>query len=147
MGENRRSELPSGAALALAMIFAAVVIGGEEPQSQGAVVELKGRVAQTPGQTNLTFRTEEGPVYQLKRDSMSEALYADTNLHSKVLLLKGRVIPDKNTFQVTGNLHSIKDGKRHELFYYCDICAITTSIPGLCLCCREPVELREEPVG
>ena len=110
----------------------------------GGVVELKGKVQRAEEKTNLEFRTAEGAVYELKRDNMSEALFADTNLHAKILLLKGRVVEDGKGFKVTGNLHSLKAGKRHELFYYCDICAITTSTPGLCLCCRELVELREE---
>ena len=74
---------------------------------------------------------------------MSEALFLDTNLWSKVLLLTGK--PHDKSFEVTGNLHSIKNGKVQELFYYCDVCSISTSRPGLCACCREPVVLTEKP--
>ncbi|HEY0457445.1 MAG TPA: hypothetical protein VGE41_13825, partial [Verrucomicrobiae bacterium] len=64
--------------------------------------------------------------------------------YSKTLILKGRAAPRTRSFEVTGNLHSLKDGKRFELFYYCDVCSITTSIPGACMCCREPVKLVEK---
>ena len=81
---------------------------------------------------------------------MSLALFVDTNLQSKSLLLKGRVQAGTQRagtqrFEVTGNLRSIRDGKIHELYYYCDICAIKGSDPGPCMCCREPVYLVEEP--
>jgi hypothetical protein len=39
----------------------------------------------------------------------------------------------------------MRDGKVHELYYYCDICAIKGIDPGPCMCCREPVHLIEEP--
>ena len=93
----------------------------------------------------MTFQTEAGAVYTLVSNGMSMALFVDTNLQSKLLLLKGRVQPGSRRFEVTGNLHSLRDGKVHELYYYCDICAIKGSEPGPCLCCREPVHLIEEP--
>ena len=97
-------------------------------------------------QHDYGFKTENGAFYSLVRTRMSEALLADTNLHSKVLLLKGRVFPKTQLFEVTGNLHSLRDGKLNELYYYCDICSIKSSTPGPCMCCREPVHLVEEPV-
>jgi hypothetical protein len=110
------------------------------------IVVLEGRVAPAPGSgTNLLFKADGGAIYSLLRTAPAEALFLDTDLHSKVLLLKGKVVPDKRTFEVTGNLHSVKDGKVHKLYYYCDVCSITSTIPGLCQCCREPVKLVEEP--
>ncbi len=76
---------------------------------------------------------------------MSTALFVDTNLDSKLLLLKGRIPKGTHRFEVTGNLRSIRGGKIHELYYYCDICAIKSSDPSICMCCREPVYLVEEP--
>ena len=97
-------------------------------------------------QHDYGFRTESGAFYSLVRTPLSEALLTDTNLHSKNLVLKGRTFPKSQLFEVTGNLHSIRDGKLNELYYYCDICSIKGSVPGPCLCCREPVHLVEEPV-
>jgi hypothetical protein len=109
-------------------------------------VTLQGRVIPASGSgTNLTFKTESGTIYKLLRTAQSEALFLDTNLHTKILLLKGNIVPQKRAFEVTGNLHSMKDGKVNELYYYCDICSIKSSIPGPCQCCRQPVRLVEEP--
>jgi hypothetical protein len=117
-----------------------------DQSSTNDVVTLQGGVIPVPGAgTNLNFKTETGATYRLLRTPYSEALFLDTNLHTKILLLKGKILRDKKAFEVTGNLHSIKDGKVQDLYYYCDICSIASSIPGLCQCCREPVRLVEEP--
>jgi hypothetical protein len=110
----------------------------------GEILKLQGRIAQTAGTgTNLVFRTDSGVSYNLKRTHASEALFLDTNLWSKVLLLTGKI--EDKALEVTGNLHSVKDGKVNDLFYYCDVCSISSSVPGLCQCCREPTVLTEKP--
>ena len=119
-----------------------------KPATNATVVELKGRfVAPAPSSgERLKFQTESGAVYTLVSNRMSSALFIDTNFQTKTLLLKGRVSMPTGRFEVTGNLRSIRDGKIHELYYYCDICAIKGSEPGPCMCCREPVHLVEQSV-
>lgn len=34
-------------------------------------------------------------------------------------------------------LFTYQEGKRLRVTYYCDVCAIRTYSPGLCMCCRE----------
>jgi hypothetical protein len=110
------------------------------------IVRLQGRVSQAPGAgTNMVFKAETGRTYNLARNPMSEALFLDTNLLSKVLLLSGKV-HDKS-FELTKNLRSVKNGKVYELYYYCDVCSISTSTPGLCQCCREPTVLTEKLIS
>jgi len=150
-------------------LLAAIItplIGGERtpaPKSgpnSAATLELRGKMVclseemrrlyganvQEKHQHDYGFKTENGAFYSLVRTPMSEALLTDTNLHSKVLLLRGRAFPKTQLLEVTGNLHSLRDGKVNELYYYCDICSIKSSAPGSCMCCREPVHLVEEPV-
>jgi hypothetical protein len=93
------------------------------------------------------FKADSGQCYSLVRTPKAEALFVDTNLHRKVLLVNGRVFPKTQLLEVTGNLHSISGGRTNELYYYCDICSIDTSFPGPCLCCRELVRLVEEPIN
>ncbi len=107
-------------------------------------LKLEGHVTPSQGSgTNLVFHTDSGVSYNLKRTPASEALFLDTNIWPKLLLLNGRL--QTNSFEVIGNLRSIKDGKVQDLFYYCDVCSIATSVPGLCACCREPTVLTEKP--
>ena len=130
------------------MVASGLQTPGAESQGQkepNEIRRLQGHVSQVPGTgTNLVFKTDVGAIYKLKRNPMSEALFLDTNLWSKVLLLTGKV--QEKSFEITGNLRSIKNGKVYELFYYCDICSISSSLPGLCQCCREPSVLTEKPV-
>jgi hypothetical protein len=115
--------------------------------NNGALVELRGQLLPSKEPiTNAAFRTESGANYALISNRLSSALFLDTNLQSRTLLLGGRVLPGKKTFEVTRNFRSIRGGRPHELFYYCDICAIKGIEPGPCMCCREPVVLVEEPV-
>jgi len=108
------------------------------------ILKVQGQVSRLPGPgTNLVYRTDSGVTYNLKRTPASEALFVDTNLWPKHLLLAGNLLG--NSFEVTGNLRSIKDGKVHELLYYCDVCSVSSSVPGLCVCCREPTVLTERP--
>ena len=138
--------------LALAVLPAAAQEGQNPARStqsgtNASAVELKGKigVSKQPGGL-VQFKTERGAVYTLISNRNSAALFADTNLQAKTLILKGRLV-DAHSFEVTGNLGSIRDGKIHELYYYCDICSIKGSETGPCMCCREPVHLIEEPVG
>jgi hypothetical protein len=120
-----------------------------KPATNAPIVELKGELvpASDKPRGEVKFKTGSGVIYTLVSNRMSSALFIDTNLQSKTLLLKGRVLPDAHNFEVTGNLRSIRDGKVHELYYYCDVCSIPGSDPGPCMCCREPVYLIEEGAG
>ena len=133
----------SALATVLAFLLSATVSLQAADAETNKVVELQGRVLPVRGSTNLQFRTESG-TYKLRHTRECHALFADTNLYSRVLLLKGRVRVKEKAFEVTGNLHSIRNGKVHELYYYCDICAVASSAPGPCVCCREPVVLTEK---
>ena len=117
-------------------------------ESNVVVLELTGKVLpfKAPA-ARASFKTESGAIYTLLSNRMSSALFIDTNLQSKPLLLGGHVVPGSSTFEVTRNLRSIRKGKVQELYYYCDVCAIKASEPGPCMCCREPLVLVEEPEG
>ena len=120
-------------------------LSGPAPNA-ASVLELRGKIVKLGSGTNsVAFKTESGVVYPLARNQKSEALFTDTNLSTKTLIVRGRLQPKTNLLEITANLYSLHDGKRFEIYYYCDICAIKTSEPGPCMCCREPVQLVEEP--
>jgi hypothetical protein len=41
----------------------------------------------------------------------------------------------------THSMVAIKDGKRYHVTYYCDVCAIRSFTPGLCVCCQQETRL------
>jgi hypothetical protein len=92
------------------------------------------------------LRTEDGSYYTLLRTKLSEALFMDERLREKDLLLKAKVLPKSQILDVT-NIKSIRNGVVHDLYYYCDICAIESVSPAECACCQGPVELVEKPLS
>jgi hypothetical protein len=146
---------PVQSALLLVLLFAVGGLSANDekpraPAGTNSAVEaesliFKGKVIKLPGETNAVgFRTEKGDVYPLVRNQKSEALFVETNLVEKTLILKGRLEPRTRALEITANLHSWHGGKQREIYYYCDICAIKTSEPGPCMCCREPMKFVEE---
>ena len=91
------------------------------------------------------FKTTDGVFYTLLRTGLSEALFVDKRLHQKTLIITGRTFPKTHLLEAI-RLQSIHDGVVHDLYYYCDTCAIRTSAPGECVCCQAPVELVEKPI-
>jgi hypothetical protein len=129
----------------ISLCFGILADSRAETASANEVKRLAGYVVILPGSaTNLLFKTDSGLAYNLKRSTAAEALFLDPELLKKHLLLTGKV--QGKDFEVTGILHSVREGKVYELFYYCDICSISSSFPGLCQCCREPSVLTEKAV-
>ena len=109
-------------------------------------IEIVGKIIPGSGsQKQIDFKADSNNVFHVIRNDRSEALFADTNLFSRTLILKGVVDPGSKKFEITTKLHSLRNGRRYELYYYCDVCSIVSSDPGPCMCCRDPVLLVEKP--
>jgi hypothetical protein len=141
MNSRERIAGCGAACVILLVAFAAMCFG----QNDAATVQLTGKVVRAESPWLLPqLKTESGAAYTLISNRISSALFVDTNLATKTLLVKGRVWEGTRNLELTGNLRSIRDGKVYELYYYCDICAITGIDPGPCMCCRDPVRLVEQ---
>ena len=91
------------------------------------------------------FKTTDGVFYTLLRTNLSEALFVDERLYQKTLIITGRTFPKTHLLEAI-RLQTVHDGVLHDLYYYCDTCAIRAAAPGDCVCCQAPVELVEKPV-
>lgn len=91
------------------------------------------------------FKTTDGEFYTLLRTNLSEALFVDERLHQKTLIITGRTFPKTHLLEAI-RLQTVHNGVVHDLYYYCDTCAIRAAAPGDCVCCQAPVELVEKPV-
>src|SRR5688572_5494064 len=130
------------------------------PTSARAETELRGRVVclleemHRLHKTDLPARHEhiyglrasDGSYYTLLRTKLSAALFVDERLRAKDLVLKGNVLPKTQILDVA-SIKSIRNGVVHDLYYYCDICAIESVAPEECACCQGPVELVERPLS
>ena len=93
----------------------------------------------------LALVTDDGKIYPLVKDDGSRMYFKDARLQGRPMRLTGRLVPGSELLQVV-NVHSYKDGKLHEVFYWCDICSIRGYELHKCDCCGGPMALREEPV-
>ncbi len=91
------------------------------------------------------FKGTDGAFYTLLRTNLSEALFVDERLHQKTLVIVGRTFPKTHLLEAI-RLQSVHNGVLHDLYYYCDTCAIRAAAPGDCVCCQVPVELVEKPI-
>lgn len=114
----------------------------------GPALTLRGHLVVGPDGASrkdkrLVFVTNEGKEYSLSGDSVTEAQLRDPQLAGRQWELQGTVQPDGH-FEVR-RLFTLKDGKRHRVTYYCEVCHIRTHEPGRCMCCQDDTELQEIP--
>lgn len=69
----------------------------------------------------------------------------DKRLAGREVRLEGSMKPD-GTFDAA-KLFTVRDGKLFRVRYYCEVCNIEAEQPGKCVCCQQPTELQEIPVG
>jgi hypothetical protein len=152
-----------GICLALVFGFSPVLlVRGEQQAPQkaankvetftGNVVPLTGplekfgaRLDPTAAPHWLALLTKEGKVYPLIPDNGSQLFFKDVSMRNRLMRLTGRLFADTHLLQVL-SVHSFKEGRLHEVYYWCDICAIRRAAPGICECCGGRMELREAPV-
>lgn len=92
----------------------------------------------------LGLQTADGKLYPLVPDDGARLFFQDARLRQRPMQLTGRLLAGASLLQVLA-VHSLKNGQRYEVYYWCDICAIRRNYPGACECCGRPMELRETP--
>jgi hypothetical protein len=124
----------------------------QEIEARGRVVDLAARMHSLYGvappsnpQPLYGFETQDGVFYTLLRTALSEALFVDERLRERELIIKGRTFPKTQLLEVI-TTQSVHNGVVHEVYYYCETCAIRAVAPGNCECCQAPVELVEKPL-
>jgi hypothetical protein len=149
---TRRLSLALACTIALAPLLAAAADAKKTAHFKGKVVPLAALVAKDGGKLDadaaphwLALVGDDGKVYPLVKDSGSRLFFKDPALLNRPMRLTGKLVPGSQLLRVTA-VHSVRKGQLHEVYYWCDICAIRRSEKNLCECCGAPMELREEPV-
>lgn len=94
----------------------------------------------------LALQTKDGRLLPLLPTEGAKFFYLDAANHKRPMQLTVRRY-EKTPGLVVIEVHSIRDGKLNEIYYWCGICAIKSYAKEPCECCQLPVELREHPVG
>lgn len=142
-------------------IGAATSAQAQSPQSDDAVrdVKVRGRIVclteelqrqyqvqadcETRGHV-YTLKTADGNLYPILPTDSAAAVWLDPRYRERELQITARLFPQSSYLEVI-RYQSWRDGKLHDLDYYCAVCNITEHKPGPCVCCQDPIEFREYP--
>jgi len=91
-----------------------------------------------------SLKTEDGKIYPFLPTDTAAAIWMDKRFRERELQVTGRIFPESSFLEVI-KLQSWRGGQLYDLYYYCDVCAISTHKPGPCECCQDPVQFRETP--
>jgi hypothetical protein len=144
---------------ALALLAALAFVLGAGPAApkkpavfEGKVVPLADLVAKAGGRLDadaaphwLALVTRDGKVYPLVKDDGSRLFFKDKALLGRPMRITGRLVPGSTLLRVL-SVRSLIKGVPHEVYYWCEICAIKRGEKNICECCGGPMELHEEPV-
>ena len=129
--------------------WAMVVALWPVPDGLGASTELLRGHVETGADPNpqenapLTFLTTKGKRVRVAGDLFSNAQLRDPGLTGREWELEGEFGPEGH-FEIL-RLFTIRQGKRHRVTYWCEICYIRSHEPGRCMCCQAETELEEIP--
>jgi hypothetical protein len=121
----------------------------EKPTTfEGRVVPLKDIIDKSGAKLDrdaaplLIALVVDGKAYVIIKDDGGRRFFKDDKLLNRDYRINGRVVG--GTLLQVLSVQSIKNGKPHDIYYWCDICAIRRNEKNDCECCGGPMELRED---
>lgn len=96
-------------------------------------------------QRSLAIQTVDGAVLPIVEDVRGHAFRTDVRLREMNIELLVRRYEKHPLLQIL-KVYEVKEGKRFEVDYWCDICAIAMFEKGPCACCQDENRLRKRPV-
>ena len=96
-------------------------------------------------ETMVALETEDGQLIPLLKDARGRGFLMDKRLRDRPMELLVRRYEGLPVVQVI-TVYTLHDGKKFELDYWCDICAIPMYELKECECCQGPSRLREREV-
>jgi hypothetical protein len=91
-----------------------------------------------------SLKAPDGKILTFLPTDTAAAVWDDARVRERELQVTARRVPGTSFIEVI-KLQSLVAGRLHDLYYYCDVCAITTHKPGPCACCQDPVVFHETP--
>ena len=131
----------------LAVTSSQVVAEPPALQKESEPITIRGRVVRfDPNQDKpFAFKAENGRLYRFLANDVLTDIFADDRVRDRQLQITG-LLHKEDRLEVT-KVQSLRGGKLYDLYYFCDVCNITTYAPGPCPCCRKELELRETPAS
>ena len=139
--------------MARVLLVAAALLCAVFPAHAEEVETIRGRLEAEMGQPpaegkplvlmSVLPKEANGKKITLLGDEFSEGQLRDPRLAGREWEFEGKFAAD-GSFTIY-KLFTLKEGKRHRVTYYCEVCHIYTHEPGRCMCCQDETELREIP--
>ncbi|MEP7271689.1 MAG: hypothetical protein ABI882_09285 [Acidobacteriota bacterium] len=89
-----------------------------------------------------TLKTAGNRLYPFLPTDSAAAVFTDERFRERELNVTARLFPQSSFIEVI-TIQSWRDGKLHDLGYFCEVCNIWTHKPGPCDCCQDPVVFKE----
>lgn len=90
------------------------------------------------------LKTVDGKFYPFLPVDTAAAVWMDERVRERDLQVTARIFPGIDFIEAI-KFQSWREGKLHDIYYFCDVCSIRSHKPGPCECCQEPFEFRETP--
>lgn len=94
---------------------------------------------------SLALLTKDGRLLPIVENLRGRAFRKDERLREKEMEILTRRYENQPLIQVL-RVYAIDDGKRFEVDYWCDVCAIVMFETGPCACCQDDNRLRKRLV-
>jgi hypothetical protein len=118
---------------------------GVEWRGQGVCVDDTGGQRACASEGNrFALETPDGKLLWFAPQDPLAPVFDDPRVRQQQVVVKARPRPDGTADLI--KVYSDKHGKLHDVRYFCELCNVTSFVPGLCPCCRAEMELKETPV-
>ena len=82
-------------------------------------------------------------LHSFSADDPRTQTLSDARVRARTLQVTGWLRPG-DVLEIV-KLHSVVDGKLHDIQYYCGLCNVTAPTPGKCWCCQQEFTFKEVP--
>ena len=113
----------------------------------GAALKTHFEISTVPEsyERTLAIFTPEGQLFPLAEDLRGRSFRKDERLRGKPMELFVRRYEDHPVLQAI-RVYEFRDGRKYEVDYWCEICAIVMYEKGPCSCCQDENRLRHRLV-
>ncbi len=94
---------------------------------------------------SVSLETDDGRLYPIVKDARGRGFWKDPRIRDIDMELMVRQYDGSPWIQVI-RVFVFKEGKKYQMDYWCDICAIPMFELKDCECCQGPIRIRLRPV-
>jgi len=92
----------------------------------------------------FALRTDDGSEFFFLSEDPNSRMFEDERLHQRELEVRGW-LRGEDRLEII-KVHSVKNDKLFDIYYFCPTCNIKSFVGGLCWCCQKQFEFREVSV-